>query len=150
MTDWQHTHTHFLRSVLRDRHTLSLAAVFFLTNRSPYCTEPAWRKNISILGKEQSSIYGDASSVVTALSAGFSFTFLQLQVSLGAFHFRFAGWRRSRAAFHKSLAWCVIPSFKKIHKPPSSLFPAILHSGVWCSKISLARDRAHLAFLSPS
>lgn len=132
-----HTHVHTLSLVCFERqnipHTHFHSQLCFSSlgwsNRSPYCTEPAWRKNISILGREQASLYGEASSVVTALSAGFCLTFLQLQVSLGVFHFRFAGWRRSRAAFHKSLAWCVISFFKKIHKPPSSLFPAILHSG---------------------
>lgn len=36
-----------------------------------------------------------------------------LQVSLGAFHFRFAGWRRRRAAFRKSLASCLILLLQK-------------------------------------
>lgn len=129
-------------------HTFTGYCVFVVSwcTRCPYCTEPAGRENISILGKDLTPLYGEASSRVTAPSAGISLAFLQLQVSLGVFHFRFAGWRRSRAAFHKSLAWCVIPFSKKIHKPLSRLFPAILHFGVWCSKISLARDRAHLAF----
>lgn len=161
MTDSTHTLTHTLVCIFRDRvchthtqthtphfHSCLFFSLFRQSNRSSYCTEPARRKNISILGKEQPPLYGEASSVVTTPSPGFSFTFLLLQVSLGAFHFRFAGWRKSRAAFHKSLAQCVILLFqkKKIHKPSSSLFPAIFNCSVWCSKISLAGDRAHLAF----
>ena len=172
MTDSKQTHTHthtlslvcFVRQNTSHTHFHSRLCFFFSPRSDgltgvPTVLSQHTERTYPYMGKEQPSLYGEASSVVTALSAGSSLAFLLLQVSLGVFHFRFAGWRRSRAAFHKSLALVCDPLFsekekekekKKIHKPPSSPFPAILHSGVWCSKISLARDGAHLAFLSSS
>lgn len=84
-TDWRHTLSPS-GSVLRDKILHTHTHITFtpdcvfplvrLSNRGSYCTEPSQWKNISLLGKAQPSLYGDASSVVRAhLLASFSHSF---------------------------------------------------------------------------
>lgn len=115
--------------------TLSLTAVVKWLGRSFYCTQPAQKENISFLGNAQTSLYGDTSCLVTTQSAGLFLTFLSFSSQFLWEFFISDLLAREGAEQCFSLAWRVIPPFflkkkvKKIHKPPSSLFPANLYFG---------------------
>lgn len=130
MTDKTHAHTLSLR-----RTVLSLMTVV-RWSRTPYCTEPANRENVSLLGKEQTPLYGKASCsnspvcwLLTHIPSAPGFS--------GSFSFPIRWLEKKQGRL--SLESCRVcdPVFskkgkkrkkrKKIHKPPSSLFPAILH-----------------------